>query len=187
MIRKKVEPNLSNTIAQSLHSWKYYLPATQTLPSNNLLQMAIQQQNQIGWKQFIEGFWTSKWRECQQQHFDNINSPASSLLLLSKVQRRIWKIAWLMWEHRNHQLHEEMSSCPAVEQTAINDEVQNEWNLGLSMLPDRYRYLFSGTLDTKLQKSYHNKRIWLASVWLARETVDINHLAANQLQTDSTI
>ena len=187
MVKKKVEPNLANIISKNLHAWKYRLPLSQSLPANNLLRTAIQQQDRIGWKQFMEGFWSIKWKECQQQHFNNINSPTSSLLLLSKVQRRVWRIAWLMWEHRNHHLHDKISSCPVVEQTAINDEVKNEWNLGLSTLLDRYRYLFNGTLDVKLQKSYHSKRLWLASVWTAQETVDINHLVNNQLQTDTTI
>ena len=50
-----------------------------------------------------------------------------------------------------------------------------------------HRHLFHGTLEARLQKSYHRKQVWLASVWLARESTDINHLANHPTQTDSTI
>ena len=186
MIEKKGQPNLAKVIVDNLHSWKYRLPKSNALPHCHTLRKAIIHQDRIGWKQFIEGFWDSNWRECQQQHFDNIQSPSSSLLLLSKVQRRIWKIAWLMWEHRNHHLHETSHSIPAIEQTAIDEEIRNEWNIGISALTERHRHLFNGSLEEKSQKKYHTKRIWLSTVWSARETVDRNHLANNQVHTDTT-
>ena len=107
--------------------------------------------------------------------------------MLSKAQRRIWQIAWDLWTQRNQHLHGEHHSIPDVEKQAINDEVTHEWNLDNSTLQARHQHLFWGTLDHRLQKSYHSKRVWLASVWSARETIDINHLANNPVQTNSTI
>ena len=186
MVKNKVEPSLSKHIIQNLNSWKYQTPVTQLLPPNRILRQAILQQDRIGWKPFIEGIWSIHWRRCQTQFFKSINSPSSSLLLLSKVQRRIWRIAWEMWMHRNNYLHGDLSSLPEVEQKAINEEIVNEWNIGISTLADRHRHLFRGSLTDLLSRSYHNKRIWLASLWVAREITDINHLANNPIQADST-
>ena len=73
----------------------YHNPhVTITTPSNQLLQQALHDQTRIGWTQFIEGFWSSSFLLSIKQHFENNNIPNSSILLLSKVQRRIWKIAW---------------------------------------------------------------------------------------------
>ena len=55
------------------------------------------------------------------------------------------------------------------------------------MLAVHHRHLFNGSLEERLSKSYHIKRVWLASVWAACETTDINHLKNNQIQTDTTI
>ena len=57
-----------------------------------------------------------------------------------------------MWEHRNNHLHGGKSSIPEVERQAINDEVTNEWNIGISALPAHHQHLFRGTLQEKLRK-----------------------------------
>ena len=187
MIKQKMQPLLAEIITHNISAWKYSTQINQLLPQNQHLCQALLQQDRIGWKQFIEGFWSKSWRKCQQQHFDNIHSPNSSLLLLSKTQRRIWRITWEMWQHRNNHLHGDLAATPAVERTSIDDEVTTEWNLGISTLSAHYRHLFQGSLEEKLQKSYHNKRVWLAMVWAARETLDINYLSNNPTQLDTTI
>ena len=187
MNKNNFQPQMVKHIIHNLNAWKYRTPKLHTLPVHPILRKAITQQDQIGWKQFVLGFWAKTWRDCQTQHLKNINSPTSALLLLSKAQRRIWQIAWELWNQRNQHLHGEQHSIPEVEKQAINAEVTHEWNLDNSALPARHRHLFRSTLEHRLQKSYHSKRIWLASVWAARETIDTNYLENNPLQTDSTI
>ena len=152
MLSNKVNPTLCHQIIANLNAWKYKTPKNHHLPQHQILWKAILHQDQIGWKQFIEGFWSQYWRECQTLHLNNIQSPKSSILLLSKVQRCKWKIAWDMWEHRNNHLHSGKSSIPEVERQAINDEVTNEWNIGISALPAHHQHLFRGTLQEKLRK-----------------------------------
>ena len=186
MIKQKVQPDLAKQLVLYLNAWKYRTPKPRVLPANSLLRKAILHQDRIGWKQFIEGFWARSWRDSQTAYFASINSPNSSMLLLSKVQRRIWHIAWEMWSQRNDHLHGDSSSTPVVEQRAINTEIATEWETGAAMLPVRHQHLFQGTLQQCLQKSYHNKRTWLASVWSAREMIDVNYLANNPSTTDAT-
>ena len=92
-----------------------------------------------------------------------------------------------MWKHRNNHLHGNKASIPEVDRKAIDNEVSNEWNIDNLMLAVHHRHLFNGSLEERLSKSYHIKRVWLASVWAACETTDINHLKNNQIQTDTTI
>ena len=187
MKKNKFQPNLADVICNNLDTWKYKTPKSPTLPVNQSLRIALLQQDRLGWKPFLIGFLSKHWRECQQQHLNNINSCTSALLLLSKAQRRIWHIAWELWMHQNNHLHGEQSSTPIVEQTAIDDEVTREWTLGLLTLAEQHWHLFQGSLATKLSKSYHSKRVWLSTVWAAREIVEVNYLDNNPSQYDSTI
>ena len=116
MSTQPLHPQLAKQIILYLNSWKCRVPKPRNLPVQFLLCKAILQQDRLGWKQFIEGFWSKHWNECQAEYFKAINRPNSSTLLLSKVQRRIWQIAWEMWFHRNQHLHSNSSSTPAVEQ-----------------------------------------------------------------------
>ena len=110
------------------------------------------------------------------------NSPKSTILLLSKVQQRIWQIAWDIWEHRNKFLHEENKSYHPTETKAINKEIEQEWHRKLDKLPSKYTSLFSGTLEAKLKQQHVVKLKWLATIWSLREIYD-----TNDLSTTSTI
>ena len=130
MLQNKMPPNLthiiisntilSNTILSNINAWKYKAPHNQILPTSLILQKVILEQDWLGWKAFIEGFWTKKWNLAQKEYLYKINPPKSSELLLSKVQCRIWQIAWNMWSHRNNFWHDHLSSTPQTERLAHN-------------------------------------------------------------------
>ena len=117
MKTQNIHPEIQSIILNYLHSWRNQQQPTY-LPSNPTLQNALQEQRHIGHLQFLEGFWSHKFHTCQKTHLNNINSVQSSQLLLSKTQRRIWKIAWASWEHRNNFLHDRNKSFYPKE---IND------------------------------------------------------------------
>jgi hypothetical protein len=55
------------------------------------------------------------------------------------VQRRIWLIvAWNLWEHRNNFLHNGGTIIYTLEMTALDKEIQREWETGRT----KYAYLF---------------------------------------------
>ena len=81
--------------------------------------------------------------------------------------------------HRNKYLHDTCNSASTTEQTAINEEIEFEYNIGISTLAVRHRHLFQVPLQAKLCISYHSKRVWLANVWSAREMDNENYLRNN--------
>ena len=148
----------------------------------------MQDQQRLGWKAFLEGFWAMSWHTAQQEYLNSKNSTKSTQLLLSKAQRRIWKIAWDLWMHRNNYLHTHLQSISTTDRESINAEVAAEWSAGISTLPQRFEALFRGTLQQRLNKSYQDKRRWLATIWSARERINPNYLANNPSSaTDGTI
>ena len=146
------------------------------MPINNILKEAVQEQNAIGWFQFIEGFWSTKWRQCITQHLNLSKSMKSPLLLLSKTQRRIWMIAWNMWMNRNTTLHKAKKSIHPNDITSLHKEIEYELSLGSDTLPTTYHHLFNFTPDDMKAKPNDIKLIWLYSVWSTRELIDDNYL-----------
>ena len=160
---------MAQVIVQYLNAWhhnqQYTLPLANIPP---ILQDAITDQSSIGWTSFIEGFWSKHWRRYQQQHLAQIRSKRSALLWISKLQRKIWHIAWELWTHRNNRLHSQGATIHQYDTMLINQEIEKEW-MHQGNLPQKYNNLFRGTLQEKLQSDIHQKRRWLANIWIAQE------------------
>ena len=123
MVDNEIQPDMAQTIKDHLLAWKYGLAFPQELPMHQILQQAIRAQHRIGWKSFIEGFWSTHWRECQETYLAEINSHKSAILWLSKTQQKIWLIAWHMWEHRNEALHKTNQSFHPTVIQSLKDEI----------------------------------------------------------------
>ena len=108
----------------------------------------------------------------------------SPQLLLSKVQRRVWHIAWKIWEHRNKFLHETNHSYHPTEIIAINAEIEQEWNRNLEDIPREHSALFSGMLQAIIRKTHTAKLRWLTTIWSLREVTNPHYLTTNSQITD---
>ena len=143
------------------------------------LNRAIIEQSNLGWQNFIEGFWSKTWLQLQEAHFKAIDSPRSAILLLSKVQRRIWQIPWHMWLERNSHLHNKKHSVHPQEEKNLNHEITYEWTTGHHTLEEHHRHYFQGQLTELLKKTATRKINWLFGVWAARETKNTGYLVIN--------
>ena len=120
-----IDTEMKNLILNSFKCVQHNNSSTLT-PINNILQEAIKEQNEIGWFNFIQGFWSKQWRECQKQYLTLQQSAKSPMLILSKTQRKIWMIAWNMWLHRNSILHEENHSIHPNEVKSLDEVIVYE-------------------------------------------------------------
>lgn len=171
MTEQKIMPELHQHIITELNSW--HQSNNEHIPPHTIgMGRVIRHQNRITWKRFVDGFWSTGWRILQQRYMTNIKDKRSALLLMSKTQRKIWHVAWSLWEHRNDILHNEGDK---EHKKAVEDQnilVLEEWATGLDTLPQRYAGLFRGTLEEKIALSFQRKQQWLSSVWHARRRVD---------------
>jgi hypothetical protein len=96
-------PELVELIILGLNIWHKNdrFPLTYKTLEPDLLK-AWTQQRSLGWTSFIEGLWTLEWLSFQEQYLQHINSQKSSILWISRAQRRIWLIAWNLWELHNN-------------------------------------------------------------------------------------
>lgn len=181
MVKNSIQTNMTHTIKEYLLAWKYSLNASQELTLNQMLQQATRVQHQICWKPFIEGIWSVQWRECQEHHLAKINSLKSAILWLSKIQRRIWLIVQQMQEHWNNELHKKNQSFHPTVASSLKDEITQQWEEGLTNLPEQYSNLFQGSLETKLLADCFPQQAWMHTIWSARHRMVSNYLVILQV------
>ena len=164
------EPHMIDTICTSLKAWRTGLRLPYpTIDIPQIVMEAMIDQDSIGWYNFTNGFISKKWRITQQAHMKDLRSMRSPDLWMTRLQRRIWEIAWQMWRHRNEFLHNDGTTIHFQETAAMNREIRNEYEIGGNDLPAKYQYLFHGDVEELIQRSIHLKQDWLRSVWVARD------------------
>ena len=71
----------------------------------SIVNEAIEEQWRIGWYNFLMGMWSKKWKEAQTQILLRNGSRRSASKWIVEMIKRIWKVPWAMWLHRNKMVH----------------------------------------------------------------------------------
>ena len=170
MLDNDSEPTMIPIICNSLRAWRNKDPLPfPTQDSPQIVIDAMIDQDSIGWYNMTNGFISKKWRIIQRAHLKEIGSLKSPELWITRLQRRIWEIAWEMWQHRNEFLHSDGSTIHFQESAAINTEIRNELQISGNGLPARYQYLFLRDIDHLMGLTIFAKQEWLMTVWVARD------------------
>ena len=140
----------------------------------------------IGWQNFIEGFWSKQFVQCQDMYHTRIKSRKSAILLMVKVQRKIWHIAWTLWTSRNSHLHVTRQSIHPQQEVHLIDEIKYELDKGIEDLPQVYQTRFRHTIEEIDRKSLQYKVNWLFGIWTARESRNPIYLSLPSLPAPNT-
>jgi hypothetical protein len=96
------DPNIIIQLIDGLHQWRLGTSYAAT-------QMVIDQ-NAIGWLGILEGILGKHWGEEQTLYKEQDNLATSGQKWAHLVIRRLWKIAWELWQHRNKEAHKNDTS-----------------------------------------------------------------------------
>ena len=172
---------LAQVIIDNLTAWRQQSPFP-PLPLDRNIRAAVLDQDDIGWRSFLDGFISKKWKIVIEKHFQATGSRKSAELWTSKMVRQIWDMQWQLWMNRNETLYGEGNTIHLEEINAINEELTKQWMQGISDLPrTRYQHLFQGEFRLLYQKDHNQKRQWLTSVWLAREQHSATSVTRNKI------
>lgn len=116
-----------------------------------------------------------EWALIQQDYYDLLQSRRSGLRWLSSLIKKLWQVAWDLWEHRNGILHEQ-ENCVSLETLSnINKRIRILYSILKShRLPLGDRYLVALPLRTLLAKDSTYKKAWIAN---AESFVAVNRKA----------
>jgi hypothetical protein len=179
-------PDIASAIMSRLthfrHRTQPHLPPS---TSFEIIQATLSQ-DRIGWKNFIEGLLSVKWRQAQSRYYRRQSiSSISSRQWLSKLLSRLYKMGHALWEHRNKVLHNPNSqyNCRMLQQ--LHQEIIHEYHRGAENLPPRDRGRFLLPLGDILTKPIAHKQAWLLNVPAARDAEARRQMEQADLRSQS--
>lgn len=161
---ESTHPGISESIINYLNGWRN--DTQPTLHPSMWFYSAFTGQNVIGWRNFLEGFICNEWQLTQQNYFLRVGSRRSPRRWTAALIRKLWEVAWDMWEHRNGILHNKEQS---IILNHLHAQIREEFQRGSTDLSRDAQALFRPGLAGILSKPVEVKQQWLARIQLARE------------------
>jgi hypothetical protein len=118
-------------------------------------------QSECGWRNFFKGMLLLDWHEVIHNHFQNIHSMKSPRRWLSALIRKMWQIAWDLWEHQNGFLHNKDITILSIQTDA---KIMEQFKIGEHQLDHATKSLFRNGLQAILSKPLEVKQQWLGRV-----------------------
>ena len=166
MRNQSTHPAIRAAITSHLLAWQGDQPNPQSRSRDTHLVQVIAKQSEVGWQAFVEGCPVQGWQDIQQQYFIFIKSRKTGRRWLSSVIRKLWQVAWDMWEHRNSILHDREVGQAAEERAA---RLREEFEEGCLLLDKDAQLLFRPGLKRILRYREGQQKAWLARIEVARQ------------------
>jgi hypothetical protein len=167
LAQHSTSPSVAILLCQRLHQWRnnsaYSLPPSNLTPT---FRDVFSDQDVLGWECFMYGFWSIHWESIQSAYLLSIKSKITIKRWITALIRKLWDIAWDMWDHRNQLLHHRDTGQLVV---TLNLNIEAQYQLDNSQLTRKDRRLFKVSLPTLLHKSVEYKQVWLQQVLQARD------------------
>jgi len=126
---------------------------------------AIEDQNAIGWDQFLKGRWSKQWRLLHEQsHVTPTDSKILTKHWPPELLAGLWDSWYQMWEERNKDRHgHDAKTRAAAQRTQATREVEllYDWQ---PLLHEQHQYLFHEPLATLLDKATYQLLHWI-NLW----------------------
>jgi hypothetical protein len=153
LIKQQTAPEIIKELSNGLMQWQK--------GKTQITGSLIQDQNKIGWNGILEGCLGKHWIVQQGKYYSKHKIKKREEKWATLVVRRLWKIAWALWEHRNDKEHTNDKEKEYTElQMAVEEEIAKGW----SDLQDADFMFTEDELNKARGKNLAYKRAWLRNV-----------------------
>lgn len=120
----------------------------------------------------LEGWASFEWSIAQQEYYKLIGSLKSGKRWMIALIKKLWLIAWDMWEHRNGILHEKENTQVMTQERHLNNKVAKLYSDAIQFLSlSEDSYMLSIPISQLLQKPILYIKTWLETA----QTVILRH------------
>jgi hypothetical protein len=161
LLQQQTDPAIAKQLCYGLLLW-------QEKQNNIGGQRLLETQSKIGWNGIMEGCLGEEWKMEQELFFKENAIKKSGERWAQLVIRKLWKIAWEIWQHRNKRSHLQDEQ---YELERVRSQVSDEIIKGFEEICED-KYLFS---DSELEKvqgagcSMAYAKAWLRNIRIRRE------------------
>ena len=171
-----------------LLAWRYNtaLPTLDTYPT--MLQKLILQQRRLGWKLFLEGVFTTSWRQYMDKYFYQQKSMKTGAQWSARLYVKVWKCIFALWEKRNKQLHDTKRIADMEGMEMLKTAITKEYATGIGRLPaSDFTHLFRKKLKDLLSKSDEVLKNWFLIIRQGRILMDKDNLIQDDFQSNKAL
>jgi hypothetical protein len=133
---------------------------------------AVENQDKIGWYNFLLGRMSNKWSNSQQRYIDSMRRKNSGRRWTASVIQKALDIAWGMWEQRNDINQNTMHPRRVADVKEIKAQLRDSYHCGHNSLLPIDRHLFSKSQTTLLLGEPHLMQQWINSFLTAAKVTE---------------
>ena len=159
-------PAIQEVLLSSIHNWRHSLEMNIPIPPE--VHQAFHEQQQIGWRNLLEGLPSKQWALLQQRYYNSIGSRRTGRSWIRKVLHKLHKLARDQWLHRNSIKHDVLQPRQLAMRRDLNAAICAEYLKGAEDLPPGDVIRFANPLASILLKQLDYRKAWLANVVAAR-------------------
>jgi hypothetical protein len=118
------QPEITTAIINGLNAWRNNSHIEYD-EYDKEVSMAAKLQHQTGWKNFFEGWPNMHWVKLQSHYFVvALRSQQTGKRWMIELIKKLWGVAWDLWEHRNGILHKKDVQ---VQNVILSQEIHQLW------------------------------------------------------------
>ncbi len=156
------DPDLQHLILTHLRSWRNDTSVSSAPMA--FLEEILNRQRAISWQRFFEGWILSDWAVAQHKYYKSIKCLQTGKRWTVALIKKLWDVAWDLWEHRNGILHEAENVVTGSELRRLNRKVCDAYKrLQQLQLSAHNRHLLVTKLSRLLKTDKVYKETWLSN------------------------
>ena len=147
MTTQKTLGSMADVICDRLSAWRLGTQPTVQTSTFRGLRKVVDDQDECGWKAFLDGTPVIGWANVQQSFYEWKGSRRMGQRWLSALIQKMWDVAWDQWQFRNKVLHDREEGMLALQRQA---EIREQFRMGSRSLSWEVKRLFLNGLDVIL-------------------------------------
>ena len=174
MMTRLSHPELLKTIVPWLRSHETARPTvtTQTFPSTK--EMVLEQLN-LGKTTTLKGFLVTDWVGIQEEFLKWNGRKTTGKRWLSRLIKKLWEIAWDLWQLRMHIIRKGNTATEAIIRTELRRKVQQRYNKYNKNPHQSLSKWFLRSRNEIYDDSIEQQKQWIEQVDALRKLHDILH------------
>jgi len=121
----QTDQEVAEAILNGLQNWR--AGTTDRMTYSWQVWNAVSQQEELGWQPFLEEWLCLESAALQQAYLNLLDSRRTGKWWVTELIKKLWKIAWDLWEHRNGSLHENINRVSTTIQQNLKSKVRENF------------------------------------------------------------
>jgi hypothetical protein len=128
MTRNHTQPELQIGIIQRLRAWHDHNPLQRPESDWPGVNQTLDEQADLGWDKFVDGFIATSWMATQQSYLEYIVKKTTGKRWASRLIVQLWEITWDMWRHQMKILDNPDSQSLLAQMIILDTQIQERFN-----------------------------------------------------------